>query len=47
MRLDEKKAGVQIKGLWTEGLALVKSVEWLGDDAVELVFEDAAGRLDK
>jgi superfamily II DNA or RNA helicase len=47
LRLEDILSGVQIGGLAAEGLAVVKSVEWFGEDAVEVVFEDAAGRLAK
>jgi hypothetical protein len=41
-RLEELQAGAQIRGLAPEGLAWVVGVEWFGDQALKLTFEDAA-----
>ena len=45
-RLEDLTTGAQVRGLTPEGTVVVKSVQWYGDQAVEVIF-DAGGRLDR
>lgn len=44
-RLEELKAGASVEGLIASGAAKVVNVEWFGDQAVKVVFEDANGSV--
>ncbi len=41
--LEELKAGASVRGLSPDGIAKVVQVEWFGDQAVKVTFEDATG----
>ncbi len=41
--LEDLKAGASIRGLVPDGLAKVVQVEWFGNQAVKITFEDASG----
>lgn len=43
--LEELKAGAAVRGLSPEGVARVVQVEWFGDQAVKVTFEDATGAV--
>lgn len=43
IKLNDIKAGAFIKGLSPEGVAKVVSVEWFGDQALRVIFEDTHG----
>lgn len=45
-RLEDLTVGAQVAGLATSGPAVIKSVAWFGDHAVEVIF-DAGGRLER
>ena len=44
-RLEDLKAGASIRGLAPGGLAKVVQVEWFGDQAVKVTFEDSAAQV--
>lgn len=44
-KLEDLKAGTSVQGLTPTGAAKVVSVEWYGDQAVNVVFEDANGAV--
>jgi SNF2 family DNA or RNA helicase len=46
-RLEELQAGTRVIGLMPGPAITVKSATWIGQQAVELVFEDAKGALHK
>jgi SNF2 family DNA or RNA helicase len=46
-RLEELQAGTRVLGLVPGPAVTVKSASWIGQQAVELVFEDAGGALHK
>ncbi len=41
--MEELKAGASVRGLSPDGIAKVVQVEWFGDQAVKVTFEDATG----
>ena len=41
--LDELKAETTVKGLSSTGPAKVVQVEWFGDQAIKVTYENAAG----
>ncbi len=41
--LEDIKAGAAVRGLTPDGVAKVVQVEWFGDQAVKVTFEDASG----
>ncbi len=43
--LENLKAGASVRGLLPDGLAKVIQVEWFGDQAVKVTFEDASGAV--
>ena len=45
MRLEDLKAGAAVTGLAPAGIAKVIQVEWFGDQAVKVTFEDNAGTV--
>lgn len=44
-RLEELKHGSAVKGLSTGGIAKVVQIEWFGDQAAKLTYEDNTGRV--
>jgi hypothetical protein len=46
-QLEELQAGTRVIGLMPGPAITVKSATWIGQQAVELVFEDAKGALHK
>ena len=42
-RLEEVKAGVAVRGITPEGIVKVVGVEWYGDWAIKVVYEDGGG----
>jgi len=44
-RLEELRAGALIKGLAPSGAAKVVHVEWFGDQAIKVTYEDSAGSV--
>jgi hypothetical protein len=44
-RLEDLKAGASIRGLAPGGLAKVVQIEWFGDRAVKVTFEDSAAQV--
>ena len=44
-KLEEMKAGTYIKGLTPNGTAKVVNLEWFGDQAIKVTFEDSAGKV--
>ena len=45
VRLEDLQTGTRIRGLTPEGVVTVKSVQWYGDQGVEVIFE-IGGRVD-
>ncbi len=45
MKLEELTKGARVRGLAVEGVATVKSVEFHGSNALEVIFADAKGSL--
>ena len=45
MRLEELKTGILVEGVSSDGVVTLKSVEPGGEDAVEVIFKDAAGGI--
>jgi len=43
MKLEQLQKGARVRGLAVEGIATVKSVEFFGGSAVEVIFTDAHG----
>ncbi len=43
--LEDLKQGAIVKGLSPEGIAKVVNVEWFGDQAIKVVYEDSAGQV--
>ena len=41
--MEDLKAGASVEGLTPNGAAKVVSVEWFGDQAVKVIFEDPNG----
>ena len=44
-KLEELKAGTVVKSLSSTGLAKVVQIEWFGDRAIKVTYEDAAGAV--
>ena len=44
-QLEDLKAGAAVRGLSPDGSAKVVQVEWFGDEAVKVTFEDATGAV--
>ena len=44
-KLEEIKAGAYITGLTPSGTAKVVNLEWFGDQAIKVTFEDTAGKV--
>jgi superfamily II DNA or RNA helicase len=47
MRLEELTKGSRVLGISPAGPVTVIDVDWVGSDIVKLVYEDAAGQVDK
>ena len=45
VKLEEMKAGTTVNGLSSTGLAKVVQIEWFGDQAVKVTYEDASGTV--
>jgi hypothetical protein len=45
MKLEQLTKGARVRGLAVEGIATVKSVEFHGSNAMEIIFTDAKGAL--
>ncbi len=43
--LEDLKAGASVQGLTPSGIAKVVNIEWFGDQAVKVIFEDAHGSV--
>ena len=43
--LEDLKAGASIEGLTPSGTAKIVNIEWFGDQAVKVIFEDANGSI--
>ncbi len=43
--LEDLKAGASVRGLTPDGVAKIVQVEWLGDQAVKVTFEDTSGAV--
>ncbi len=43
--LEDLKAGASVQGLTPSGTAKVVNIEWFGDQAVKVIFEDANGSV--
>ncbi|MCB9507840.1 MAG: DUF3883 domain-containing protein [Kofleriaceae bacterium] len=46
-RLEDLTVGTRASGIAPGSVVTIKSVTWTGNQAVELIFEDAGGRLDR
>ncbi len=44
-KLEGLKQGATIKGILPGGNVTVVDVQWYGDDAIELTYKDASGRV--
>ena len=44
-RLEDLKSGGSVRGLSPNGVAKVVQVEWFGDQAVKVTFEDSAAQV--
>src|SRR5210317_657130 len=44
-KLEELKAGTSVEGLTPAGAVKVVNVEWFGEQAVKVIFEDANGSV--
>ncbi len=44
-RLEDLAAGATVRGLTPDGLATVMSVNWYGDQAIEVIYKDSGGKL--
>jgi len=42
-RFEEVRAGVSVRGISPDGLVKVVGVEWYGDGAIKVVYEDGDG----
>jgi Type III restriction enzyme, res subunit len=43
--LESLKAGMSVRGITPHGAVTVRAVEWYGDQAIEVVYQDAAGAI--
>jgi hypothetical protein len=44
-KLEDLKAGASVQGLTPSGAAKVVNIEWFGDQAVKVIFEDVDGSV--
>ncbi len=42
--LEDLTAGARVRGLPASGVATVESVQWIGEQAVKVIFRDGGGR---
>ncbi len=42
--LEDLTAGASVRGLLASGAATVESVQWIGEQAVKVIFRDGEGR---
>src|SRR4030095_11858746 len=45
MRLEDLQPNVAVRGILPEALVTVVSIQWYGDNALELTYKDPAGRV--
>ena len=45
IKLEDLQTGTMVRGLTPDGVSTVKSVQWFGDQGVEVIFQDAQGNL--
>jgi SNF2 family DNA or RNA helicase len=45
MRLEDLQPNVAVRGILPEALVTIVSVQWYGDNALELTYKDPAGRV--
>nr|WP_217423116.1 DEAD/DEAH box helicase [Methanocella conradii] len=45
MRLEDLKPGASVRGILPNGLVTVMSIHWFGNDALELAYKDATGKV--
>ena len=45
IRLEEMKAGTVVRGITPEGFAKVVGVDWYGDQAIKVVYEESDGAV--
>jgi hypothetical protein len=45
MRLEDLRPNVAVRGILPEALVTIVSVQWYGDNALELTYKDPAGRV--
>ncbi|MDI6898120.1 helicase-related protein [Methanocella conradii] len=45
MRLEDLKPGASVRGILPNGLVTVISTHWFGNDALELTYKDASGKV--
>ncbi len=43
--LEDLTAGASVRGLLASGVATVESVQWIGEQAVKVIFRDGEGQL--
>lgn len=46
-RLEDLTVGTRVSGVVPNAVVTVKSVAWSGNQAIEVIFEDIGGRLDR
>ncbi len=42
--LEDLTAGASVRGLTASGVATVESVQWIGQQALKVIFHDGGGR---
>ena len=45
MRLEDLQPNVSVRGILPEALVTIVSVQWYGENALELTYKDPAGRV--
>src|SRR5882672_4119652 len=45
MKLEDLQPNIAVRGIFPEALATVVSVQWYGDNALELTYKDPSGRV--
>lgn len=45
LRLEDLQPGAAVHGIVPDALASVVSVQWFGDDAIELTYKTATGKV--
>ena len=46
-KLEDLKAGASVEGLTPSGAAKIVNIEWFGDQAVKVIYEDANGSVQR